>query len=120
MIVPRHKYDPAVGLRLPEEFRALEPEIRKVLGEHLSRGKVDINLRYWPAPGTAASGLVLNRPLVDRLVALQEEVRSAAGRTRSAPADAAHRRSGQRRRLSQANARIHPTSLLRLLRDREI
>jgi uncharacterized protein (TIGR00255 family) len=68
-----------LGLRLPEEFRALEPEIRKVLGEHLSRGKVDANLRYWPAPGTAASALALNRPLLDRLLALEEEVRTAAG-----------------------------------------
>jgi uncharacterized protein (TIGR00255 family) len=76
-----------LGLRLPEEFRALEPEIRKVLGEHLSRGKVDVNLRYWPAPGTAASALVLNRPLVDRLVALQEEVRSAAGSQEASSVD---------------------------------
>ncbi|MCJ7815923.1 MAG: hypothetical protein MUP31_07725, partial [Xanthomonadales bacterium] len=35
-----------IGFRVPEEFRALEPEIRRLLGEFLSRGKVDATLRY--------------------------------------------------------------------------
>jgi uncharacterized protein (TIGR00255 family) len=34
------------GLKLPEEFRQLEPEIRKLLGRYLTRGKVDLSLRY--------------------------------------------------------------------------
>ncbi len=34
------------GIKLPEDFRQLEPEIRKLLPRHLSRGKVDIGLRY--------------------------------------------------------------------------
>jgi uncharacterized protein (TIGR00255 family) len=34
------------GLKLPDEFRQLEPEIRKLLGQTLSRGKVDLLLRY--------------------------------------------------------------------------
>jgi uncharacterized protein (TIGR00255 family) len=34
------------GLKLPDEFRQLEPEIRKLLGQTLSRGKVDLSLRY--------------------------------------------------------------------------
>ena len=29
------------GLRLPEEFRPLEADIRKRLGQYLSRGKID-------------------------------------------------------------------------------
>jgi len=34
------------GFKLPDEFRQLEPEIRKQLGHHLTRGKVDLSLRY--------------------------------------------------------------------------
>ena len=40
-----HRYlEPAI--RLPEDFRQLEPEIRKLLGNYLARGKVDLGLRY--------------------------------------------------------------------------
>ena len=40
-----HRYlEPAI--RLPEDFRQLEPEIRKLLPNYLNRGKVDIGLRY--------------------------------------------------------------------------
>jgi uncharacterized protein (TIGR00255 family) len=68
-----------VGFRVPEEFRVLEPGISRVLGDHLSRGKVDAALRFTPAPGAAAAGLVLDRALLDRLVALQREICVAAG-----------------------------------------
>jgi len=34
------------GIKLPEDFRQLEPEIRKLLPKYLNRGKVDIGLRY--------------------------------------------------------------------------
>jgi len=34
------------GIKLPEEFRQLEPKIRKLLGRYLTRGKVDLLLRY--------------------------------------------------------------------------
>jgi len=34
------------GLKLPDEFRQLEPEIRKLLGRYLTRGKIDLSLRY--------------------------------------------------------------------------
>lgn len=34
------------GLKLPDEFKALEPEIRKQVTKFLTRGKVDIGLRY--------------------------------------------------------------------------
>jgi uncharacterized protein (TIGR00255 family) len=67
------------GFRVPEEFRVLEPEIRRILGEHLSRGKVDASLRYSPAIGAASSGLALNQPVLDRLLALQSDIRAATG-----------------------------------------
>jgi uncharacterized protein (TIGR00255 family) len=67
-----------VGLRLPDEFRVLEPDIRRTLGKHLSRGKVDAALRFTATAGEQ-SGLVLNHPLLKRLLALHEEVRQACG-----------------------------------------
>ena len=74
-----------ISLRLPEEFRPLEPEIRRVLGQHLSRGKVDIGLRFNPAAGAMGSDFALNRELLDKLLALHAEVGVAANAP--APAD---------------------------------
>ena len=34
------------GIKVPEDFRQLEPEIRKLLAKYLTRGKVDLGLRY--------------------------------------------------------------------------
>jgi uncharacterized protein (TIGR00255 family) len=40
-----HRYlEPAI--KVPEDFRQLEPEIRKLVGKYLTRGKVDLGLRY--------------------------------------------------------------------------
>jgi uncharacterized protein (TIGR00255 family) len=66
-----------VGFRVPEEFRSLEPDIRRILGEHLSRGKVDANLRFVPAADAAGSNLVLNRELLGRLLELHADVAEA-------------------------------------------
>jgi len=37
-----------IGLRLPDELRALEPRVRETIGKHLGRGKVDAALRFQP------------------------------------------------------------------------
>jgi uncharacterized protein (TIGR00255 family) len=55
-----------LGLRLPEELRSLEPQIRERVAAKLSRGKVDLGIRYKPAP-TAASAIALDDALVGRL-----------------------------------------------------
>ena len=73
-----------IGFRVPEEFRALEPDIRRILGEHLSRGKVDATLRYTPAAAVTSSKLSLNADLARRLVALQEEFQEISGLTQEA------------------------------------
>ena len=67
-----------IGLRMPEEFRSLEPDIRRILGEHLSRGKVDATLRFVPSATAASSNLSLNRTMLDRLFELHGEICEAA------------------------------------------
>ena len=62
------------GLRLPEEFRPLEADIRKCLGQYLSRGKIDATLRFFPAPGTTGSGLELNLALARELLNIHGEM----------------------------------------------
>jgi uncharacterized protein (TIGR00255 family) len=68
-----------IGLRLPEEFRVLEPDIRRTLGEYLSRGKVDAALRFSAAPGATRSSLALNHDLLKTLLELHAEVGRASG-----------------------------------------
>ena len=55
-----------LGLRLPEELRSLETQIRERVAAKLSRGKVDLGVRYKPAPA-AASAIALDDALVGRL-----------------------------------------------------
>ncbi len=68
-----------IGFRLPEEFRSLEPDIRRILGQHLSRGKVDATLRFTPSADAASSNLVVNHTLLGRLFELHREVAEAGG-----------------------------------------
>lgn len=63
-----------IGLRLPEEFRVLEPAVRDFLGEHLSRGKIDAALRYTRSQDAGENELVLNTELARRLLALHREL----------------------------------------------
>ena len=35
-----------LGIKLPEDFKSLEPEIRKLMSKYLKRGKIDLGLRY--------------------------------------------------------------------------
>jgi uncharacterized protein (TIGR00255 family) len=62
------------GLRLPEEFRPLEVDIRKRLGEYLSRGKVEATLRFFEAPGIKGGGLELNLALARELLGIHGEM----------------------------------------------
>ncbi len=66
-----HRYlEPS--LRLPEAFRALEPQVRERIGRRLGRGKLECCLSYKPA--SAEARLVLDNDLARRLVALGTEV----------------------------------------------
>jgi uncharacterized protein (TIGR00255 family) len=62
------------GLRLPEEFRPLEADIRKCLGQYLSRGKIEATLRCFEAPGAQGSGLELNLTLARELLNVHGEM----------------------------------------------
>ncbi len=55
-----------VGLRLPEEFRALESGVRERVAARLARGKVDVGLKYQKA-GDATAGFAVNDGLVAAL-----------------------------------------------------
>jgi uncharacterized protein (TIGR00255 family) len=55
-----------LGLRLPEELRSLEPQVRERVAAKLARGKVDLGMRYKPAAAEAAA-IVLDDALVARL-----------------------------------------------------
>ncbi|TAM10088.1 MAG: YicC family protein [Nevskiaceae bacterium] len=58
-------------LRLPEELRALEPDLRDAVRETLHRGKVEAMLRF--APATAGASFNVDS---ERLVALERALRS--------------------------------------------
>ncbi|MCP1438998.1 uncharacterized protein (TIGR00255 family) [Erwinia persicina] len=54
-------------IRLPEQFRGLEPVIRERIRNRLTRGKIECNLRF-DADARAQSSLVLNEKLAIQLV----------------------------------------------------
>ncbi|MGB9096291.1 YicC/YloC family endoribonuclease [Erwinia sp.] len=54
-------------IRLPEQFRGLEPVIRERIRKRLTRGKIECNLRFDADP-SAQSSLVLNEKLAVQLV----------------------------------------------------
>ncbi|MFN3843198.1 YicC/YloC family endoribonuclease [Rehaibacterium terrae] len=64
-----------LGVRLPEELRALEPALRERVGQKVARGKVDLTLRYRPATGRGAE-LRVNHRLVGQLSELSLDLGS--------------------------------------------
>ena len=61
------------GLKLPEDFRQLEPEIRKQVAKYLTRGKVDLGLRY-KIEQESQSDISLNEDLVLKLREVEQQV----------------------------------------------
>jgi uncharacterized protein (TIGR00255 family) len=55
-----------LGLRLPEELRALETAMRERVAAKLARGKVDLGLRWKPTAASAAA-IAVDEDLVARL-----------------------------------------------------
>jgi uncharacterized protein (TIGR00255 family) len=61
-----------VGMRLPDELRALEPVLRERVAARASRGKVDLVLRLRPPEGAGA--LQLDAAMLDQLAAAAREL----------------------------------------------
>jgi uncharacterized protein (TIGR00255 family) len=61
------------GLKLPEDFKSLEPEIRKLLAQYLKRGKIDIGLRY-KLNDASLGEIRLNEDIVHRLRQVEQDV----------------------------------------------
>ena len=67
-------------LRLPDQFRALEPKLRDQLRNSLTRGKVECHLRWHPAQQD--SNMQVNTDLVQQLNAAADQVNAIVGPTR--------------------------------------
>ena len=62
-----------LGLKLPDDFKSLEPEIRKLTSQYLKRGKVDLGLRY--KLNQAQEGDVkLNEDVVRKLRQVEQDI----------------------------------------------
>ena len=60
-----------LSVRAPEELRAIEPALRERVAQKVSRGKVDLVLRFRPNAGGRAE-LKVNEPLLDQLAGLAQ------------------------------------------------
>ncbi len=65
-----------VAVRLPEELRGLEPQVRERLGKRLGRGKVDCVLRFQARESSAE--LVPDETLVSRLISVGRKFEAIA------------------------------------------
>ena len=68
------------SLRLPDELRSLDPEIRQQFGRGLKRGKVDCTMTY-RRTDAAARALDLDHDVLQQLLARVRDVASLAGAT---------------------------------------
>ncbi len=68
-----------VSLRLPDEFRALEPEIRQRFKDALSRGKIEAGLRFQADAAATSQALQLNTELARALVRCHDELAALSG-----------------------------------------
>ncbi|MEJ2590169.1 MAG: YicC family protein [Candidatus Thiodiazotropha sp.] len=60
-------------LRLPEELRVLETNVRERLNARLGRGKLDVSLKFKPGTDTEA-GLRVNRRMAEALIEAEQEM----------------------------------------------
>ncbi|MCG8434121.1 MAG: YicC family protein [Gammaproteobacteria bacterium] len=67
-----------IQLRLPEEFRALEADIRELLGQRVKRGKLDCYLRL-DKNDTAQRRLEVNTELAEQLIDAAGRISSLVG-----------------------------------------
>ncbi|RYV03866.1 YicC family protein [Shewanella sp. OPT22] len=65
-------------LRLPEQFRSLEPVLRDRLRKRLNRGKVEVNLRY-DLSDSSSNELTINNELATQLIDTANQLKQQAG-----------------------------------------
>lgn len=65
-----------INLRLPGELQMLESTVKKLIGDRLARGRVEVNLQY---DRTDEVQLELNRPLIAGFLAAMKEMRDEFG-----------------------------------------
>lgn len=70
-------------IRLPEEFRVLEPKVREVISSVISRGKVDATLRFHESPSHTGGSVELNDVLARRLLELHARLGELANTSQS-------------------------------------
>jgi len=61
------------GLKLPDDFRQLEPEVRKLLAAYLTRGKIDLSLRY-KIDAQKQGKIVVSEAIVQNLREVEQQV----------------------------------------------
>ncbi|MFL6621213.1 MAG: YicC/YloC family endoribonuclease [Sulfurifustaceae bacterium] len=61
-----------IGLRLPEELRAIESAVREAIGRRLERGKIDATLRFQPQ--AARTEPALDRAALDQFRGVANEI----------------------------------------------
>ncbi len=64
-----------IGFRLPEELRALEPQLRERIAARIARGKVDVVMRL--SGGQGGDALQLNTAYLERLSAIAQDLDAA-------------------------------------------
>ena len=64
-----------IGFRLPDELRALEPQLRERIAARIARGKVDVVMRL--SSGQGGDALQLNAAYVERLSAIAQDLDAA-------------------------------------------
>jgi uncharacterized protein (TIGR00255 family) len=74
-----HRYA-EVSIRMPEEFRGLESDLRAMLLNRLKRGKIDCNLRVGADP-TTTNTLVVNQAMARALINAAEQIGTMTGET---------------------------------------
>lgn len=67
------------GMRLPDEFRVLEPQVRACLAEQVGRGKIDVTLRFHESSGHGGAKLALNSDMANGLLKVHADLAAAAG-----------------------------------------
>ena len=61
-----------IGFRLPEELRALEPQLRERIAARASRGKIEVSMRL--SGQQAGDALQLNTGYVERLSSIAQDL----------------------------------------------